>query len=203
MKFHGVALDLGWQGVKVDGKASADLISAFIEEDQALVLPDRPEELALDLTQQPADFEHVFKARSEAHRHRKLYSLITEILDVELFVHDALFGVDDTVPLQSDRLSLYGPAVRRLKIRRRQLKDRTASLPRTGGQWLRMFAAEEQLVAVEIAAIMVVQAEAMPPGHRHFPFRRSEKEQVPMLDDDRFRYAMGHRRHASLRQNLF
>jgi hypothetical protein len=55
-----------------------------------------------------------------------------------------------------------------------------------------MLATDEQLIAVQIPTIVIVQTEAVVTGHRHFPFRRGKKEQISMLDDDGLRNAVGH-----------
>jgi hypothetical protein len=55
-----------------------------------------------------------------------------------------------------------------------------------------MLAGHEQLVAVQIPAVVIKQTEAMIAGHRHLPFGRRKKKHVPMFDDDGFGNAMGH-----------
>src|SRR5689334_23749662 len=106
----------------MDGEAASDLVASLVREDQALVLPDGLEELALDLPQQPADFEHILEPGAKAHGQRKVDGVVAEVLDIELLMQDALLGVDDAVPLQADRLAGNRPAVRSREIRRGQLK---------------------------------------------------------------------------------
>jgi hypothetical protein len=62
-----------------------------------------------------------------------------------------------------------------------------------------MLATDEQLIAVQIPTIVIVETEAVVTGHRHFPFRRGEKKQISMLDDDGLRNAVSHSRFLSVR----
>jgi hypothetical protein len=39
-----------------------------------------------------------------------------------------------------------------------------------------MLAADQQLIAVQISAIVIVQTKPMAPGHRHFTLRRSQEK---------------------------
>jgi hypothetical protein len=64
-----------------------------------------------------------------------------------------------------------------------------------------MLPADQQLIAVQKPAIVVIETEPMTAGQRHFSSGRREKKQVSMFDDDRFGDTVGHGR-SSLRQNV-
>src|SRR5262245_31889031 len=161
--------------MKVYSQAASDVIPAFVGENQAVLFPVRLEQLAFDTAKQAADFKNVFEPRAEAHCERKLQWFVPEVLNVELFVHDALLCVNDPFPFEPNRLPVNGLAVRCPKIRCRQLKNRPASLPRARSQRFRMFASYGQIIAVQKSAVVIVETEAMVACHRHFAARRRQK----------------------------
>jgi hypothetical protein len=65
-----------------------------------------------------------------------------------------------------------------------------------------MLPADQQLIAVQIPAIVVIETEPVAARQRHFSFGRREKKQIAMFDDNSFGDTVGHGR-SSLRQDMF
>jgi len=81
----------------------------------------------------------------------------------------------------------------RAEARVGQLDDDAGALGLRGGERVRLAARDAQLVAVQEAAVVVVQPVAVAVGAGHLPVRRAQEEGLAILGHDRIADASGNR----------
>lgn len=142
-----------------------------------------------------ADVEERFELRPQLHRHLHLHPLGAEVVHLDHIHQHRRRHVDRAFPLEGDRLFGDEPMViaNVMQIRIGQLEGSPEAGARVDAEHFQRPIEEPEHVAIQIATVVVVEAETMSLGAGHLAAGLAQEEEVLTFDDDRVGNAAGHR----------
>ncbi|MNS22866.1 hypothetical protein D3C72_546710 [compost metagenome] len=195
-----VARRLG-PGVEGDRRRAMQPIQPLVAEHQVAVLPGRRRHPAAGLADQAAHGEHVLEARLEGQRQHDARRHDAVVAQREPVFEARAIAPRHPLQLELDDLARLADRFDRRGLGAGELKDRPVPLGRVGHQRLGGRAVDGDVVAVEVAAVVVVEPEAVAALERHAAVGGREAIDVAVLDGDRLGDARHARRHG-VRQHL-